>query len=88
MSAWLPRRRKPPPVPEERVPFAKTAPHIRGRVYRRGKTWFMEVVNTNTGKVLASDNTNDRLKMLNQCHEAVAVARGTWTYHLRWKDTR
>lgn len=67
----------------ESVPFQKTAPHIRGRVFKRGPTWHMQVINTRTGVILASDNTNSYAVMRDEARAATAAARGAWIYNFR-----
>lgn len=85
----LPPSKRPLPREERSTrPYANVAPHIRGRVFKRGKTTFMQVVNTSTGRVLASDNTNCWDSIVHQAHEATAIARGAWTYALDRKELR
>lgn len=86
-SAWTP--------PPEQWGFRDIAPHIRGRVFVRHRPSLQpivcfEVINTRTGRVLASDNValhtrygSGLPKIVRACHEAVAAARGAWTYDLR-----
>lgn len=68
--------------------------HIRGRVFtlerlRDGSfCWAYEVINTHTGKVIASDNTADFTQISFLAHQAVAVCRGAWNHELRWKDLK
>ena len=97
MAPWTWRPAKPArPVYQGRDPrpYANTAPHIRGRVYRMHKNtvgdwmWGMEVINTRTGQVLASDNCSIREAIVGLCDEATAVARATWFWGLRRKDVR
>lgn len=75
-----------PRIEPEVLAFARTAPHIRGRVFKWRGTWHMQVINTHTGKVLASDNTNHRQTIADEAHRATAAARGAWTFALRRKD--
>lgn len=90
MSAWVPwtKVQKAAVLTAwERPPrrYSLTASHIRGRVFRMGhKTtlgdwmWGMEVINTSTGQVIASDNCADYAKILDCCDEATAAARAAW----------
>lgn len=90
MSAWmtfgLSTKAAPPPVYRGRDPrpYANTAGHIRGRVYRMHKNsvghwmWGMEVINTHTGEVIASDNCSVREAIVDLADEATAAARAAW----------
>lgn len=84
-DAALPRMVLPHQL-EEQAPYANVAPWIRGRVFKVGPTWHMEVVNTATGKVLASDNTNNHATILTEAQRVTAVARGTWDHQIRRRD--
>lgn len=73
-------------------PFARTARHIRARVFQAGyrttygdQMWNLEVINTRTGRVLITDNCADLQRLLKLAHEATAVARGTWHFSLNKK---
>src|SRR5690349_11189093 len=89
------------PKPYKRVyegrnsrPYARTAGHIRGRVYRQHRNsvgdwmWGMEVINTRTGQVIASDDCSIHQAMVDLCDEATAVARATWFWGLKQKRVR
>lgn len=54
------------------------APHIRGRVFKRGDLWHMEVVNTATGEVLARDNTGAWGPLDVDADRTTAAARIAW----------
>lgn len=98
MANWYTPRPRRPELPawikavEAQPTHARTAPHIRGRVYSAGyrtrygdQMWNLEVVNTRTGRVLITDNCADLERLLAQAHEATAIARGTWFYGLTRK---
>ena len=80
--------------------FGRTAQHIRGRVfvmrprgehYRRGLVqtlYGMEVINTNTGRVIASDNCTSWDALIAVCIEATAVARAAWFWGYDRKAVR
>lgn len=78
----------------DRRPYARTADHIRGRVYRMHKNsvgdwmWGMQVVNTRTGQVIASDDCSIYQAVVDLCDEATAVARGTWFWGLTQKQVK
>jgi hypothetical protein len=93
---WEVVRKKPKPIPPDPgPPYRRIAPHIRGRVFSTKRRtsygdmmWGMEVVNTNTGKVLVTDNCADLDRLLRECHETVAAARGAWMFEFRQKDLK
>lgn len=97
MSAlfWGTLRRPSAAPARQRPPFARTAPHIRGRVFvmrpatRRMATLYgLEVRNTRTGKVLVTDNCTSLASIVDECHEATAAARAAWFFTFRQKDVR
>jgi hypothetical protein len=54
-----------------------------------GKQMFgMEVVNTRTGRVLASDNCCVLADLVDLAHEATGAFRGGWFWSIRPKDVR
>ena len=61
------------------------APHIRGRVFKRGNTWHMEVVNTRTGEVIQRDSTSAWGPVDVEADRVVAAARMAWFYGFRHK---
>lgn len=82
VEAWLAEQAALPP-------YAKTAPHIRGRVFvqKRGTRphYAMEVINARTGAVLASDDCSRLDRIVELAHEATAVARGAWFWDYKRK---
>ena len=91
MSNWVTWRVPPKrtPLPEytgrRPRPYGRTAGHIRGRVFLirpacrdRHALWGMEVINTRTGDVIASDNCTIREAIVDLCDEATAAARAAW----------
>lgn len=99
MSAWklwsAPFDPKPKPYVRDPRPYSRTAPHIRGRVFRmdhktnRGDwMWGMEVVNTSTGQVIASDNCANRQAVVDLAEEATAIARAAWFWSITRKKVR
>jgi hypothetical protein len=97
-AAWItyaPQRTRIAPPKRSKRPYAHTAGHIRGRVYRMGyKTrlgdwmWGMEVINTTTGQVIASDNCADLASLVDLCDEATAAARAAWFWSYSPKKVR
>lgn len=75
-----------PKVEPNPRPYARTAPHLRGRVFKSGGTWHMQVVNTSTGDVLASDNTNNYYVMAEEAVVATASARAAWMFEFKRKE--
>lgn len=100
MSAWVPwkagSRPAPPPAYGGRGsrPYSRTADHLRGRVYRMERNsvgdwmWGMEVINTRTGDVIASDNCSIREAMVDLADEATAAARAAWFWSFSKKMVR
>lgn len=95
-NAWA-RVSKPKPQPRHPRPYSLTAGHIRGRVFlirpagvgRTGLAlWGMEVVNTSSGQVIASDNCTVHETILAICEEATAAARATWFWSYTPKKVR
>jgi hypothetical protein len=93
--AWTAPAREASVQRDPNPPFSHTAPHIRGRVFHSGRTvrgggamWAMEIVNAATGDVIVTDNCADLERLLRECHEATAVARGTWFFSLSKKAVR
>jgi hypothetical protein len=85
--------RTPKPIPRDPRPYRRIAPHIRGRVFfmhhgRHRRIWGMEVVNTHTGKVLASDNCSDYRSIVDLCNEVTAVARAAWFWEFRRREVQ
>lgn len=73
--------------------YKTTAPHIRGRVYKRadrfsGNVWELEVINTKTGKVLATDNCSVYETLADLSIEAVGAYRAAWFWGISKKDTK
>lgn len=50
--------------------------------------WNMEVVNTRTGKVLATDNCSNLTALVDLCAEATACARATWFWSFTKRAVR
>lgn len=98
MSAWVHWswvKAEPKPIDRDPRFYGRVAPHIRGRVFRvtpgykrRRALWGMEVVNTHTGKVLASDNCTHLPSLIAECDEATACARAAWFWSFKPKDLR
>ena len=79
VSGWTVMRT---PHPWERIdrPEIKRRRLARGRVWKVGKTWHMQVVAD--GKVVVTDNTNHWRTIVDQCNEAVAAFdRVLWIGH-------
>ena len=70
--------RQSPHQPPKRVQRLESAPHIRGRVFKAGHLWRMEVLNTLTGQVLAADNTGHWAPMRDLADETVGAVRRAW----------
>lgn len=74
--------------PQESPGYIRTAPHLRGRVRKEGRLWFMDVINTHTGVVIATDNCIVWRKTIDGANHMTAAARGAWTHAYRQKDLR
>lgn len=75
--------------------YARMAPHVRGRVFLlrppssdRRALWGMEILNGNTGRVLATDSCTELGSLIALADEATAVYRAGWFWSVRKKDVR
>lgn len=94
-AAWGVLRKRVVEPPPSGPPFATVARHIRGRVFvltpangRRATLYGLEVRNERTGRVLATDNCTHLGRLVDECHEATAAARGAWLFNFRRKDVK
>lgn len=92
MSNWTPWLLRPErywlgrEVPPDVRPYATHGRHLRGCVFKRNGTWHMQVINTSTGDIIASDNTNNYYVIAAQAAVATASARAAWSFSFRRKE--
>lgn len=70
--------------------YSHTGSHIRAKVFRdrHRKTWALEVINTSTGEVVATDDCVVYETIADLAVEAVGVYRAAWFWGIRRRDVR
>lgn len=75
--------------------YRRTAQHLRGRIYSLGPSsvrgrnkWALEVVNTKTGAIVATDDCTDWHNLIDLADHATGAARAAWFWDFRRKDVK